>query len=83
MENVPQPETYYLVANKHVPNSQFPLLVYRNVLRQQPLTSDSVRALFESHSWSVANGQWIWGEYATHHIHAYTHECYGMQYKKR
>jgi uncharacterized protein YjlB len=79
MEHVAQPEIYYATPNEHVPNSHFPILIYRNVLRQQPLTPESVRSLFESHSWNVASGQWIWGEYATHHIHSTTHECYGMQ----
>ncbi|CZR67983.1 uncharacterized protein PAC_17882 [Phialocephala subalpina] len=61
------PETYYLKPTPYVPNSDFPVLVYRNVL-PKPHEEDSTADFLEG----------TWGTIKIRHFHPNSHECYGI-----
>jgi uncharacterized protein YjlB len=67
------PETRYLKPNKHAPNSDMPVLVYRQCL-PLPLSEKKVTEFLESHAW-VKKG--TWGHIPQRHFHPNSHECYG------
>ena len=69
-----QPETYTLQPTKFVPNSNLPVLVYRQVL-PTPADVESTVQFLESHMWEKRG---VWGMIKTHHYHSITHECYGI-----
>jgi uncharacterized protein YjlB len=68
-----EPETRYLKPNKHAPNSDMPVLVYRQCL-PLPLSEEKVTEFLESHAW-VKKG--TWGHIPQRHFHPNSHECYG------
>ena len=72
-----EPETYYLQANKHAPNNDMPVLVYRECL-PLPLSEEKATEFLESHAW-VKKG--TWGHIAQRHFHPNSHECYGKHVK--
>ncbi|KIV77169.1 hypothetical protein PV11_08992 [Exophiala sideris] len=69
-----QPETYYLKPNRHAPNSDLPVLIYRDCL-PLPLSEGNAKEFLESHAW-IQGG--TWGHISTRHFHPNTHECYGV-----
>lgn len=64
-----EPETYQLKPNKHAPNSDLPVLVYRQCL-PLPLTEDKVEAFFKLHAWERRG---IWGHIWQRHFHPNSH----------
>jgi uncharacterized protein YjlB len=68
------PEAYYFIPTPHVPNSKYPVLIYRSVLRTSP-TATSTRSLIERNHW-VQGG--VFKTYKAHHFHSVTHECYAV-----
>jgi len=68
------PETYYFYPTTHVPNSNLPALVYRQVLPAKP-TESTVRDAIERNHW-IKGG--VWKAYTAHHFHSVTHECYAV-----
>lgn len=69
------PETYRLSrSTPHVPNSRFPVLIYRSILPPTP-TSESVCATIEPNGW-IKGG--IFKHYGAHHFHSVVHECYAI-----
>ncbi|KIX07127.1 uncharacterized protein Z518_05104 [Rhinocladiella mackenziei CBS 650.93] len=69
-----EPETYYLKPNKHAPNNDMPVLIYRDCL-PLPLSEDRTTGFLEAHAW-VKKG--VWGHIPRRHFHPNTHECYGV-----
>lgn len=68
------PETYRLRTNAHAPNSNKPVLIYRDCL-PLPLSESKAKEFLESHAW-IQGG--TWGHIPKRHFHPNTHECYGM-----
>jgi uncharacterized protein YjlB len=67
------PETYFITKSTlHVPNSRFPVLVYRSVLPANP-TPESICAAIEPNNW-IKGG--VFKHYPAHHFHSVTHELY-------
>lgn len=71
---VVDPETYRLQSNTHAPNSNKPVLIYRDCL-PLPLSESKAKEFLESHAW-IQGG--TWGHIPKRHFHPNTHECYGM-----
>ena len=71
---ISRPETYFLTKpTTHVPNSRFPVLVYRSVLRDP--TPESICAAIEPNHW-IKGG--VFKHYPAHHFHSVTHELYAV-----
>ena len=69
------PEQHYLKQpTPHVPNSPFPVLIYRSALPPDP-TPTTTCELIEPNNW-IKGG--IFKHYPSHHFHSVTHECYAV-----
>ena len=69
------PETYLITrSTPHVPNSRFPVLVYRSILTTNP-TPESICAAIEPNDW-IRGG--VFKHYPAHHFHSVTHELYAV-----
>jgi uncharacterized protein YjlB len=70
-------EHYYFKDDGVFPNSHYPALVYRNVLKFPRLTPGSryVRTLFNENGWESA---WEEGVFTFDHYHSNTHEALGI-----
>ena len=69
------PETYFITkSTPHVPNSRFPVLVYRSVLTMNP-TPESICVAIEPNDW-IKGG--VFKHYPAHHFHSVTHELYAV-----
>lgn len=69
-----EPELYWSKPNGMLPNSRFPLLVYRNGVEGGGV--DAVRARLKRNGW-YNNWQYP-GVYTYPHFHSTTHECLGV-----
>lgn len=58
-----------------IPNSKFPLLVYKNAYSEEKADPDYIKSHFELHNWSNA---WDAGVFDYHHYHSITHEVLGV-----
>lgn len=68
-----QPELYWSKPKGMLPNSRFPLLIYRNALPNGG--ADALIARFRANNWS---NNWRYpGVYGYAHFHSTTHECLG------
>jgi uncharacterized protein YjlB len=56
-----------------IPNSNLPVLLYRNAIEQP--SAEALEALFDANDWPSA---WRYGVYDFHHYHSTTHECLGV-----
>jgi hypothetical protein len=70
------PEIHHLEPNAYAPNSELPVLVYRDVL-PLPLTETTATTFLEGHGWERRG---VWGHIAVRHFHPNSHECYGGCY---
>ncbi|WP_026464297.1 cupin domain-containing protein [Adhaeribacter aquaticus] len=71
-----QPETFLFKDDGTIPNSQFPLLLYRQVFTERDtLGAKWLEDKFASHHWT---NSWRWGVYPFHHYHSNTHEVLGV-----
>ncbi|KAJ2905769.1 hypothetical protein MKZ38_004446 [Zalerion maritima] len=68
-----EPSQHFLRPTPHVPNSRFPVLVYRNVLCG--FAPDRILEAIHANGWKKG-GQWK--TYKTAHFHSNTHECYAV-----
>jgi len=69
------PEQYHIRSETpHVPNSPFPVLVYRSCL---PPAADplAVCSSIEPNNWLKGG---VFKHYEAHHFHSVTHECYAV-----
>lgn len=70
-----QPETYFLTTpTPYVPNSPYPVLIYRDALPPNP-TPSSTREAIEKNQWLQGG---VFKTYKAHHFHSVTHECYAV-----
>ncbi|KAI9810616.1 MAG: hypothetical protein M1827_006178 [Pycnora praestabilis] len=68
------PEEYYFDPTPFVPNSPFPVLIYRSALPTNP-TAQMTRECLEANQW-IQGG--VFKTYRAHHFHSVTHECYAV-----
>ncbi|KZF26120.1 hypothetical protein L228DRAFT_242531 [Xylona heveae TC161] len=68
-----EPEIYYVAPTPTSPNSVFPLLVYRNVLKHT--APEDILDTIEPNGWKKG-GQWT--TYKIPHYHTTVHETYGI-----
>jgi uncharacterized protein YjlB len=74
--NKPRVESFLLHDDGLVPNSRFPLLIYRSAVQLTALDPASTfEDLFRSHDWT---NSWRNGIYPFHHYHSNTHEVLGV-----
>jgi uncharacterized protein YjlB len=74
--NQVQPETYYVPATHHSPNSKLPVIVYRNALINK--TPEGALEAVETSEW-INGGHWKIQKESlagTPHYHSVTHEAY-------
>jgi len=68
-------ETYRLEADGAIPNSQLPLLVYRDAFNRSAAGEPGpVQELFARHGWTES---WVDGIFRFHHFHSTAHEVLG------
>ena len=68
------PDTHEFEDDGRIPNSRFPVLVYRGV-EEVAGGAAGCEALFGRHGWS---GSWRDGIYSFHHFHSTAHEVLGI-----
>lgn len=69
-------EKYFFTYDGRIPNSRYPLLVYRQVLDQRNETAARwLESKFAENDWS---NSWRNGVYPFHHYHSITHEVLGV-----
>ena len=69
------PETYCFAPTAHVPNSTFPVLIYREVLSPSDATALKFRDALEKNHWKQGG---VFKTFKAHHFHSVTHECYAV-----
>jgi len=70
------PETYLFENDGNIPNSDYPLLVYRNVFSGTGGEGAAwLEHLFSENGWDNC---WRWTIYPFHHYHSNTHEVLGI-----
>ena len=77
-EHGPRPETLHFKPNGRVPNSRFPVLLYRGVVTSATGVdlADAIEETFRRHDW--LNNWRELGVYDYYHFHSTTHEVLGM-----
>ena len=72
-----EPESFVLAPNGWVPNSRYPVLVYRKVIdaRDAEETAARLEAVFAENGWPPS---WRDGVFAYHHYHSTAHEVLGI-----
>ncbi len=69
-----KPEKFYFEDDGKIPNSNLPLLIYRNAFTES-LTASKLQDHFESNGWT---NSWDNGIYSYHHYHSKSHEVLGV-----
>lgn len=71
-----QPEAFFFKDDGVIPNSRYPLLLYRNVFTERGNKgADWLEGRFAANRWT---NSWRWGVYPFHHYHSNTHEVLGV-----
>ncbi|WP_138475904.1 cupin [Dyadobacter bucti] len=74
--NSQQPETFYFKDDGKIPNSKFPLLVYKNAFAERSLKGAAWLAeRFAENKWT---NSWRNGVFTYHHYHSISHEVLGV-----
>jgi len=70
------PEAYHFADDGHIPNSRYPLLVYRQAFEARgPAGAVWLEQHFAGHRWT---NSWRNGVYPFHHYHSTSHEVLGV-----
>lgn len=70
------PEEFYFSDDGKIPNSKFPLLVYRDAFKERGNKgAEWLEKTFANNNWS---NSWRNGIYSFHHYHSITHEVLGI-----
>lgn len=68
-------EEFFFKDDGIIPNSKYPLLVYKNAFSERGATgADWLEKKFKANDWY---NSWRWGIYPFHHYHSITHEVLG------
>jgi uncharacterized protein YjlB len=73
--NIMEPIQLKFKDDGKIPNSKFPLLIYKNVYSEEKADPEYIKSHFESHNWS---NSWNNGVYDYHHYHSTSHEVMGV-----
>lgn len=76
MAKQPQPDKFYFKDDGSIPNSQNPLLLYRNVFSGRG--DEGAKWLEETFAANNWKNSWRWGVYSFHHYHSISHEVLGV-----
>ena len=69
-------ETYFFKDDGLIPNSKYPLIIYKNAFSERGITAASwLEQRFESNNWS---NSWRNGVFSYHHYHSISHEVLGI-----
>jgi len=72
----PEPEKLYFEDDGKIPNSKYPLLLYRNAFSERGNAGASwLEQHFASNNWT---NSWRNGVYSFHHYHSTSHEVLGV-----
>lgn len=75
-ENNQKPESYFFKDDGKIPNSIFPLLLYRNAFSERASSgAEWLENHFAKNNWT---NSWRNGIYTFHHYHSITHEVLGI-----
>ena len=70
------PEAYHFADDGHIPNSRYPLLVYRRAFAERGAAGAAwLEHHFAGHNWT---NSWRNGVYPFHHYHSTSHEVLGV-----
>lgn len=70
------PEKHYFKDDGNIPNSKYPLLLYRAKSEKvNDINADWLENTFNKYNWT---NSWRWGVYDFHHYHSNTHEVLGV-----
>lgn len=69
------PQSFYFKDDGMIPNSRYPLLVYKNIFTKR--NSEGANWLEERFAVNEWTNSWRWGVYPFHHYHSNTHEVLG------
>ncbi|WP_080056674.1 cupin domain-containing protein [Spirosoma aerolatum] len=70
------PETFVFADDGKIPNSKFPLLVYRNIFTERGNAgAEWLEKRFAGNNWT---NSWRNGVYSFHHFHSTSHEVLGV-----
>lgn len=69
-----QPEKFYFDDDGWIPNSKFPLLIYRKAF-SDGIAASQLQRQFAANNWT---NSWDNGVYSYHHYHSTTHEVLGV-----
>jgi uncharacterized protein YjlB len=76
MENDSKPETFLFKDDGKIPNSKFPLIVYKNAFPERSLDGSKwLENRFEKNNWT---NSWRNGVFSYHHYHSISHEVLGV-----
>jgi len=76
MQKKVQPEILYFKEDLTIPNSKYPVLIYRNIFTESgEAAADWLEKRFLFNNWK---NSWRWGIYDFTHYHANTHEVLGV-----
>jgi len=70
-----RPQAFRFEEDEAIPNSRFPLLLYRRAIDPARADADAFERLFDANGWG--NG-WRDGIYPFHHYHSTAHEVLGI-----
>lgn len=71
-----QPEKYFFERDGNIPNSRYPLIIYRHAFDETGIKSaEWIEKQFSVNLWT---NSWRWGVYSYHHYHSNTHEVLGI-----
>lgn len=74
--NNTSPAKLYFKDDGSIPNSRYPLLLYRDAFTARgDAGADWLEKRFAANNWS---NSWRWGVYPFHHYHSNTHEVLGV-----
>jgi uncharacterized protein YjlB len=74
--NTPQPETLHFKDDGKIPNSKFPLILYRKgFISTGKNDASKLQKIFAASNWT---NSWDNGIYSFHHYHSTTHEVLGI-----
>ncbi|TLV04048.1 cupin domain-containing protein [Dyadobacter luticola] len=70
------PQTFFFKDDGKIPNSKYPLLVYKNVFAERGVKGAGwLEALFAKNQWT---NSWRNGVFTYHHYHSISHEVLGV-----
>lgn len=65
----------YFADDGRFPNSNLPVVIYRQALAAETVSAEALEGLFEENGWP---SQWRAGIYDYDHYHSTAHECLGI-----